>query len=143
MFLLDATVDIASHVWHVLLRPSQLSVLLFSLSLSLSLYRELTQRIPYTAYQQPVKYNFTVVCEVLKQVYTAERLQLPALLGSVFGTYTMLWAHACSIGYQRDVVKSGEWACLGVYAVEVYGIFKVPVFFFRFPPLSRMDKILM
>jgi hypothetical protein len=79
-----------------------------------------------TAYQQPVKYNFAVAREVLKQVYTAERLQPPASLGSVFGTYATLWARTRSIGYWREVVKSGEWARLGVYAVEAYGIFKVP-----------------
>ena len=84
------------------------------------------------AYQQPVKYNFAVAREVLKQVYTAERLQPPTSLGSVLGTYAALWGRARSVGYWREVVKSGEWARLGVYAVEAYGIFKVPVLFLFF-----------
>ena len=78
------------------------------------------------AYQQPVKYNFAVAREVLKHVYTAERLQPPTSLGSVLWTYATLWGRARSVGYWREVVKSGEWARLGVYAVEAYGIFKVP-----------------
>ncbi|KAI0245503.1 hypothetical protein BJV78DRAFT_371218 [Lactifluus subvellereus] len=77
------------------------------------------------SYQQPVKYNFAVAREVLKQVYTAERLQPPTSLGSVLGTYATLWGRARSVGYWREVVKSGEWGRLGVYAVEAYGIFKV------------------
>jgi hypothetical protein len=77
------------------------------------------------AYQQPLKYNFAVTREVLKHVYTAERLQPPTSLGAVLGTYSTLWARARSIGYWRDVVRSGEYARLGVYAIEAYGIFKV------------------
>jgi F-type H+-transporting ATPase subunit g len=86
----------------------------------------------FAAYQQPIKYNFAVTREVLKHVYTAERLQPPTSLGAVLGTYSTLWARARSIGYWRDVVRSGEYARLGVYALEAYGIFKV-----RFlPPLT-------
>ena len=65
--------------------------------------------------------------EVLKHVYTAERLQPPTSFGAVLGTYSTLWARARSIGYWRDVVRSGEYARLGVYAIEAYGIFKVRV----------------
>jgi len=43
----------------------------------------------------------------------------------VFGTYGTLWARARSLGYWREVVRSGEYARLGVYALEAYGIFKV------------------
>ena len=71
--------------------------------------------------------------EVLKHIYTAERLQPPTSLGAVLGTYSTLWARARSIGYWREVVRSGEYARLGVYAIEAYGIFKVrltvPLFF--------------
>ena len=63
--------------------------------------------------------------EVLKHVYTAERLQPPTSLGAVMGTYGTLWGRARSFAYWRKVVASGEWARLGVYAVEAYGIFKV------------------
>jgi F-type H+-transporting ATPase subunit g len=81
-----------------------------------------------TAYQQPVKYNLAVVREVLKHVYAAERLRPPSSLGAVLGTYGTLWGRARSIGYWREVVRSGEYARLGVYALEAYGIFKVRVF---------------
>lgn len=81
----------------------------------------------YAAYQQPVKYNLAVTREVLKHVYTAERLQPPTSFGAVLGTYSTLLARARSIGYWRDVVKTGEYARLAVYAVEAYGIFKVRV----------------
>lgn len=81
----------------------------------------------YAAYQQPVKYNLAVAREVLKHVYTAERLQPPTSFGAVLGTYSTLLARARSIGYWRDVVRSGEYARLGVYALEAYGIFKVRV----------------
>ena len=84
----------------------------------------------YTAYQQPVKYNLAVAREVLKHVYTAERLQPPTSLGAVFGTYGTLWGRARSLGYWREVVRSGEYARVGVYALEAYGIFKVRFVFF-------------
>ena len=77
------------------------------------------------AYQQPVKYNLAVARGVFKHVYTAERLRPPTSLGAVFGTYGTLWARARSLGYWREVVRSGEYARLGVYALEAYGIFKV------------------
>ncbi len=75
--------------------------------------------------------------EILKHVYTAERLQPPTSLGAVLGTYSTLWARARSVGYWKEVVRSGEYARLGVYAVEAYGIFKVsfytpPILFFLF-----------
>ena len=95
------------------------------LFLFLPLYRK--SDMLCTAYQQPVKYNLAVAREVLKHVYTAERLQPPTSFGAVLGTYSTLWARARSIGYWRDVVRSGEYARLGVYAIEAYGIFKVRV----------------
>ncbi|KAH9991756.1 hypothetical protein BJV77DRAFT_1060672 [Russula vinacea] len=69
------------------------------------------------SYQQPIRYNLSVTREVLKHIYTAERLQPPTSFGAVLGTYSTLWARARSIG-------SGEYARLGVYAIEAYGIFK-------------------
>jgi F-type H+-transporting ATPase subunit g len=80
------------------------------------------------AYQQPVKYNLAVAREVLKHVYAAERLQPPSSLGAVLGTYGTLLARARSVGYWREVVRSGEYARLSVYALEAYGIFKVRFF---------------
>jgi len=77
------------------------------------------------SYQQPVRYNLSVAREVLKHVYTAERLQPPTSLGAALGTYGTLLARARSVAYWRQVVTSGEWARLGVYAIEAYGIFKI------------------
>jgi len=93
----------------------------------------------YPAYQQPVKYNLAVAREVLKHVYTAERLRPPTSFGAVSGTYGTLWGRARSLGYWREVVRSGEYARIGVYALEAYGIFKVRFVFFTpvFPSLSR------
>ena len=82
-------------------------------------------RVSGIQYQQPVKYNLATARKVLKHVYTAERLQLPTSLGAVFGTYGILWGRAGSLGYWREFLRSGEYACLGVYALEEYGIFKV------------------
>ena len=76
--------------------------------------------------------------EVLQHVYTAERLQPPTSFGAVLGTYGTLWGRARSVAYWRQVVTSGEWARLGVYAVEAYGIFKVltyPITFYIWSPL--------
>ena len=85
----------------------------------------------YLAYQQPVKYNLAVARDVLKHVYTAERLQPPTSPGAVFGTYGTLWGHARSLGNWREVVWSGEYyARVGVYALEAYGVFKVRFVFF-------------
>jgi len=56
---------------------------------------------------------------------TAERLQPPMSLGGAFGMYGTLWARTRSLDYWREVVRSGEYAPLGVYALEAYGIFKV------------------
>ncbi len=77
----------------------------------------------HAAYQQPVKYNLAVAREVLKHVHAAERLQPPTSLVAVLGMCGTLWARA--VGYWREVVRSGEYARLGVYALEAYGIFKV------------------
>jgi len=73
----------------------------------------------HAAYQQPVKYNLAVAREVLKHVYAADvaRCRL--------GTYGTLWARARSVGSWREVVRSGEYALLSVYALEAYAIFKV------------------
>ena len=50
----------------------------------------------------------------------------------MWGTYGTLWGRARSVAYWRKVVASGEWARLGVYAVEAYGIFKVCSFIHSF-----------
>ena len=95
----------------------------------------------FPAYQQPVKYNLSVAREVLKYVYAAERLQPPTSLGAVLGTYSTLWARARSVGYWREVVRSGEYARLGVYALEAYGIFKVCFLLLPFLEISCISIV--
>ena len=85
-----------------------------------------------TAYRQPLMYNLSVGRELVKQVYVAERLQPPASVSTVTEAYSTLWARAKSPQYWRQVAQSGEWARIGVYAVEAYTIFKAcraPLFY--------------
>lgn len=84
-------------------------------------YEVLTTRI---AYRAPLTYNFHVTRELLKQVYAAERLQPPHWT-TVVNTYSTLWSRVRNPAYLRDLVSSGDWMKVGVYAVEGYGIFKV------------------
>ncbi|KZT06106.1 uncharacterized protein LAESUDRAFT_726329 [Laetiporus sulphureus 93-53] len=76
-------------------------------------------------YRQPILYNLSVAREFLKQVYVAERLQPPTSLNSVVNAYSTLWYRAGKASYWRELLQSGEWAKIGVYAVEAYGIFKI------------------
>ena len=78
------------------------------------------------AYRQPIVYNFQVAREFLKQIYVAERLQPPSL-STVRSVYSTLWANATSPAYLRELVNSGAYLKVGVYAVEAYGIFKVSI----------------
>jgi F-type H+-transporting ATPase subunit g len=77
------------------------------------------------AYRQPLLYNLSVTREVLKHIYLAERLQPPTSLSAVQSAYATLWARACSPAYWRQIAGNGEWARVGVYAVEAFGIFKI------------------
>ncbi|OCH94845.1 hypothetical protein OBBRIDRAFT_721909 [Obba rivulosa] len=76
------------------------------------------------AYRQPLVYNAAVAREFLKQVYVTERLQPPSL-STFLDVYATLWARAKNPAYWRELVQSGEWTKVGLYAVEAYGIFKV------------------
>ncbi|TFY66137.1 hypothetical protein EVG20_g4953 [Dentipellis fragilis] len=77
------------------------------------------------AYRQPLTYNLSVAREVLKQIYIAERARAPASLAQVSSAYSTLFARARSPAYWRELLRSGEWARVGVYAVEAYGIYKI------------------
>jgi len=70
-------------------------------------------------------YNLSVARELLKQVYVAERLRPPTDLVVVRNAYSTLWNRASSPVYWRGILSSGEWAKVGIYAVEAYGIFKI------------------
>ena len=84
-----------------------------------------------TAYRAPVTYNLQVTRELLKQVYVAERLQIPHWTTFV-SEYSLLWSRVRNPAFLRELARSGEWMKVGVYAVEGYGIFKVR---FLVPPL--------
>lgn len=84
------------------------------------------------ACRAPVVYNLQVTREVLKRVYVTERLQLPHWTTFV-SEYSLLWSRLRNPAFLRELVRSGEWMKVGVYAVEAYGIFKVrmPMFFWE------------
>jgi hypothetical protein len=80
--------------------------------------------VPPTAYRVPVTYNLQVTRELLKQVYVTERLQIPHWTTFV-SEYSSLWSRARNQAFLRELIRSGGWMKVGVYAVEGYGIFKV------------------
>lgn len=77
------------------------------------------------AYRAPLAYNLSVARELLKQVYIAERLQPPLNPQTWSDAYTTLAQRARSPNYWREIVNNGEWARVGLYAIEAYTIFKV------------------
>lgn len=77
------------------------------------------------SYRQPLLYNLSVSRELLKQIYIAENLAPPRSLSTVLDAYSTLWARVRDTGYWRTIFSNGEWARVGVYAVEAYGIFKI------------------
>lgn len=79
----------------------------------------------FIAYRQPLTYNLTVARELLKQVYVAERMQPPTSVNTVLNAYSTIWARVTNPTYWREIVRSGDWAKIGIYALEAYGIFKV------------------
>jgi len=76
-------------------------------------------------YREPVMYNLSVARELLKQVYVAERLAPPTSFSTIQSAYSTLWNRAKDINYWREVLRSGQWAKVGIYALEAYGIFKL------------------
>lgn len=77
------------------------------------------------SYRQPLLYNLSVTRELLKQIYIAENLAPPRSLSTVLDAYSTLWTRVRDAGYWRTILSNGEWARVGVYAVEAYGIFKI------------------
>lgn len=84
-----------------------------------------------TAYRAPVTYNLQVTRELLKQVYVGERLQIPHWTTFV-SEYSLLWSRVRNPAFLREMVRSGEWMKVGVYALEGYGIFKVRFWCFTY-----------
>lgn len=97
----------------------------FALRFACMLFTSNPDNVLCVAYREPLLYNFAVAREFLKQVYVAERLQPPTSLSALQNAYSTLWSRATNPAYWRGLVRSGEWAKVGVYAVEAYGIFKV------------------
>ncbi|KZO91111.1 hypothetical protein CALVIDRAFT_489552 [Calocera viscosa TUFC12733] len=77
------------------------------------------------SYREPLFYNLAVARELAKQVYVAERLAPPMSAATWQSAYSTLFNRAKDLNYWREVLRSGAWARIGVYALEAYGIFKV------------------
>ncbi|KAF8476498.1 mitochondrial ATP synthase g subunit-domain-containing protein [Gautieria morchelliformis] len=77
------------------------------------------------AYRAPLSYNLSVARELLKQVYMAERLQPPLSLQTWSNAYTTLAQRARNPNYWREILNNGEYAKVGLYALEAYTIFKI------------------
>ncbi|KAH7910520.1 hypothetical protein BJ138DRAFT_1126806 [Hygrophoropsis aurantiaca] len=77
------------------------------------------------SYRQPLTYDFEVARALLKQIYVAERLQPPTSVSAVTSAYGTMWGRASNPAYWREILRTGEWAKVGIYAVEAYGIFKI------------------
>jgi len=77
------------------------------------------------SYREPLLYNLSVGRELLKQVYISERLQPPTSFSAISSAYSSLWSRASNPAYWRELVRSGEWQRVGIYALEAYGIFKI------------------
>lgn len=70
-------------------------------------------------------YNLSVGRELLKQVYIAERLQPPTSFSTVTKVYQEIWQRVSSQAYWREILRTGEYKRVGIYALEAYGIYKV------------------
>ncbi|KAG8773454.1 hypothetical protein FRB91_000224 [Serendipita sp. 411] len=73
----------------------------------------------------PLSYNFAVLREILKQVYIRESLAPPKSISEITQAYKYLWAQGSSLQWWRQLVESGGWKKVGIYALEAYGIFHV------------------
>ncbi|KAK0446627.1 hypothetical protein EV421DRAFT_1790323 [Armillaria borealis] len=70
------------------------------------------------AYREPIVYNFAVVRSLAKQVYVAESLAPPKSVAEVKAAYREIWESALKW-------RQLNFAKVGVYALEAYGIFKI------------------
>ncbi|KAK0202885.1 hypothetical protein DFS33DRAFT_1262365 [Desarmillaria ectypa] len=70
------------------------------------------------AYREPIVYNFAIVRSLAKQVYVAESLAPPKSIAEVKAAYKEIWESALKW-------RQLNFAKVGVYALEAYGIFKI------------------
>ena len=61
---------------------------------------------------------------MLKHIYVAERLQVPSV-AEFKSAYSLFAQRATNPAYLRGLFSSGEWATVGIYGLEAYGIYKV------------------
>ncbi|PPR02169.1 hypothetical protein CVT24_011357 [Panaeolus cyanescens] len=76
------------------------------------------------SYKQPIVYNLSVAKELVKQVYVAEGLK-PPTLAAFRSAYAEIWTQLTTAGFARRVTQNGEWAQLGVYGLQAYGLYKI------------------
>lgn len=89
------------------------------------------------AYREPLLYNLSVGRELLKQVYLAERLQPPTSFSTITKAYQEIWQRVSNQAYWREILRTGEYKRVGVYALEAYGIFKVCLLILLFNALLK------
>jgi len=77
------------------------------------------------SYRQPLFYNLTVARDLLKQVYVAEKLAPPTSFSTWQSAYQTMFNRAKDVNYWQELLRSGAWAKVGIYALEAYGIFKI------------------
>lgn len=128
-FTADETVLSCSHSQNII------CLVFVSVAFSYTLTFVLDIHMVLIAYRQPLIYNAEVARELLKQIYIAERLQPPTSFATITDTYSVLWNRARNPQYWRDLLTTGEWARVAVYAVEAYTIFKVRPFFVFISPV--------
>ena len=76
-----------------------------------------------------------------QQVYVAERLQPPTSFSTISSAYSSIWRNAISPEFWREIIKTGQWKRMGVYAVEAYGVFKVSSSFPVYEFVSKLTAI--
>lgn len=85
---------------------------------------DVSDLLQFPAYRAPITYNLQVAKEVLKHIYVAERLQVPSV-AEFKSAYSLFAQRATNPAYLRSLFSSGEWATVGIYGLEAYGIYKV------------------
>jgi F-type H+-transporting ATPase subunit g len=79
----------------------------------------------HAAYREPLVNNILVVREMGKQIYIQEKLQPPTNPQAIREAYEEFYHKASSGSWWRDILGSGEWKRIFLYAAEAYGIFTI------------------
>ncbi|KAF7768380.1 hypothetical protein Agabi119p4_7623 [Agaricus bisporus var. burnettii] len=75
-------------------------------------------------YKEPLVYNFTVAREVVKRIYVSEALSPPAF-SQYAEVYRQIWSNVTHASYWRGLTQNGQFAQVGIYGLQAYGIFKI------------------